>query len=152
PTPDRPERHQGVLDLSPRGTPERRRAPDLPPFFFAWGGLALAKRPAERLPQALNPRGSRPMQGPTKTAPLAEIKSKIGQEIGESEWFTIDQKRIDAFAEVTDDHQFIHVNPDMAKFTPWGTTIAHGYLTLSLTAAMGYQAMPAVEGARMGMN
>jgi acyl dehydratase len=92
------------------------------------------------------------MDGPVKTSSLADLKARIGEEVGVSDWFVIDQKRIDAFADITDDHQFIHVNPEMAKMTPWGQTIAHGFLTLSLTAAMGYQGMPAVEGARMGMN
>jgi acyl dehydratase len=60
--------------------------------------------------------------------------------------------KIDAFAEVTGDHQFIHVNPELAAQTPFGTTIAHGYLTLSLLSVMAYQAMPGIKGTRMGVN
>ena len=69
-----------------------------------------------------------------------------------SDWTLVDQARIDAFAEVTGDHQFIHVDPVRAAQTPFGTTIAHGYLTLSLCSAFAYSAMPGVEGVRMGVN
>lgn len=58
--------------------------------------------------------------------------SSVGQEEGVGEWFTVDQARINQFADVTMDHQFIHVDPEAAKATPFGTTIAHGFLTLSL--------------------
>jgi acyl dehydratase len=58
--------------------------------------------------------------------------SALGQEEGVGEWFTVDQSRINQFADVTQDHQFIHVDPEAAKTTPFGTTIAHGFLTLSL--------------------
>jgi acyl dehydratase len=60
------------------------------------------------------------------------IKAEEGQEAGVGEWFEIDQERIDQFADVTLDHQFIHVNPERAKDTPFGSTIAHGFLTLSM--------------------
>ena len=64
---------------------------------------------------------------------LEELKSRVGQEIGVSSWMTIDQERIDRFAEVTADRQFIHVDPERAAAeTPFGGTIAHGFLTLSL--------------------
>jgi acyl dehydratase len=63
---------------------------------------------------------------------VAELKELVGQEIAVGEWFTIDQARVDAFAELTGDHQYIHVDPERAKQTPYGGTIAHGYLTLSL--------------------
>ena len=69
-----------------------------------------------------------------------------------SDWMVVDQAKINAFAECTGDHQFIHVNPDMAKQTPFGTTIAHGYLTLSLLSVMAYGAMPGIEGTKMGVN
>ena len=62
----------------------------------------------------------------------ADLKSLIGQPLGHSDWFTIDQHRIDAFADATNDHQWIHTNPEQAKHGPYGTTIAHGYLTLAL--------------------
>jgi len=67
---------------------------------------------------------------------LADVAAKVGQDIGTSEWITVDQARIDAFAETTEDDQFIHVNPEMAKMTPFGGTIAHGFLTLSLMSKM----------------
>ena len=59
-----------------------------------------------------------------------EIATKVGQQIGTSEWAEMSQDRINKFADATGDHQFIHVNPEMAKMTPFGTTIAHGFLTL----------------------
>ncbi|MGI4878442.1 MAG: MaoC/PaaZ C-terminal domain-containing protein, partial [Janthinobacterium lividum] len=62
--------------------------------------------------------------------PLAEYRSKVGTEVGVSDWILVDQARIDAFAEATGDHQFIHVDPVAAAKTPFGTTIAHGFLTL----------------------
>lgn len=84
--------------------------------------------------------------------PLDEYRALIGQEVGVSDWVLVDQAKIDAFAEVTGDHQFIHVNPELAKQTPFGTTIAHGYLTLSLLSVMAYGAMPGIKGTRMGVN
>ena len=81
-----------------------------------------------------------------------DYRAQVGHELGVSDWITIDQARIDAFAECTGDHQFIHVDPEKAKATPFGTTIAHGYLTLSLLSAMAYGAMPGVEGTKMGVN
>lgn len=84
--------------------------------------------------------------------PLEDYRAKVGTEVGVSDWVLVDQGRIDAFAEVTGDHQFIHVDPVRAAQTPFGTTIAHGYLTLSLCSAFAYGAMPGVEGTRMGVN
>lgn len=83
-----------------------------------------------------------------------DLPSYIGQELGASEWFQIDQARINAFADATLDHQFIHVNPEMAKQTPLGSTIAHGYLTVALLPHLqstidGF-VMP--KGLKMGMN
>ena len=68
--------------------------------------------------------------------PANELEKYIGQETGVSNWIEITQERINQFAEATNDHQFIHVDEEMAKATPWGTTIAHGYLTLSLVSFM----------------
>ena len=84
----------------------------------------------------------------------AELKDHVGQELGVSEWFRIDQDRINAFADATLDHQFIHVDPEKAKATPFGGTIAHGYLTISLLPYLqstieGF-IMP--KGTKMGMN
>ena len=82
----------------------------------------------------------------------SELQSLIGTEVGVSSWIEIDQARIDAFAEVTNDHQFIHVNPELAKQTSFGTTIAHGFLTLSLASGMSYEAVAPLEGVVMGVN
>mgnify|MGYP000704341933 CR=1 FL=1 len=71
-----------------------------------------------------------------KIVTLAEAQHLVGQDLGVSEWTLIDQKMIDAFADVTGDRQFIHVDPDLAMQTPFGGTIAHGFLTLSLIASM----------------
>lgn len=81
-----------------------------------------------------------------------QLKDRIGQETGLSRWFTIDQARIDAFAEITEDQQYIHVDPERARQSPFGGTIAHGFLTLSLASAMSYDAVPRLEGVVMGVN
>ncbi len=86
------------------------------------------------------------------TMPLDDYRAQVGTEVGVSDWILVDQAKIDAFAEVTGDHQFIHVDPVAAAKTPFGTTIAHGYLTLSLLSLMAYGALPNVKGARMGVN
>lgn len=82
----------------------------------------------------------------------AELPSLIGTEIGVSRWFVVDQAKIDAFADTTEDWQFIHVNPELAKQTPFGGTIAHGFLTLSLASAMSYDAVKPLDGVVMGVN
>jgi acyl dehydratase len=92
------------------------------------------------------------MQGPIRSMTLDELKAYTGKEIGVSEWFTLDQQRINQFADVTEDHMFLHVNPEAAKATPFGGTIAHGLLTLSMVPVMAYQAMPGVSGTKMGVN
>jgi acyl dehydratase len=86
------------------------------------------------------------------TLSLDALREKVGETVGTSDWIEVDQGRIDRFADTTGDHQFIHVNPEMAKHTPFGTTIAHGFLSLSLLAPMGYTAMPLIEGVKMGVN
>jgi acyl dehydratase len=83
---------------------------------------------------------------------IAELGQRVGQEIGLSRWFLIDQKRIDAFADATEDWQFIHVDPEAAKATPFGAAIAHGFLTLSMLSAIAYDALPKVSGLAMGVN
>lgn len=83
---------------------------------------------------------------------LDEYRLRIGQEIGVSRWMTIDQSRINAFADVTEDHQFIHTDPVAAAKTGFGGTIAHGYLTLSLLSAMAADAMPPITGTAMSVN
>ena len=82
----------------------------------------------------------------------SELASLIGQEVGVSKWFEIDQARINAFADTTEDWQFIHVDPEAAKQTPFGGTIAHGFLTLSLASAMSYDAVKPLDGVVMGVN
>lgn len=72
---------------------------------------------------------------------LQDMQAMTGQVIGTSDWIEIGQDRINAFADCTEDHQFIHVNPDMAKMTPLGGTIAHGFLTLSMLSRLGAMAI-----------
>lgn len=92
------------------------------------------------------------MQGPVRSLTLDEIRAFIGEEIGVSEWFELDQDRINRFADLTEDHMFLHVNPEAASETPFGGTIAHGLFTLSMMPVMAYQAMPGVSGSKMGVN
>ena len=87
-----------------------------------------------------------------ETLTLAEFEALVGKEYGLSRWYEMDQKRIDAFADITEDWQFIHVDADAAKQTPFGGTIAHGFLTLSLLSAMVYEAGPRLKGIAMGVN
>ncbi|MDA9549853.1 MULTISPECIES: MaoC family dehydratase [unclassified Bradyrhizobium] len=84
---------------------------------------------------------------------LEAYQAMVGKEIGVSSWHLIDQPRIDAYADVIEDHQFIHVDPDRAKKeTAFGTTIAHGFLTMSLLSIMSYEVMPVIAGTTMGVN
>jgi acyl dehydratase len=82
-----------------------------------------------------------------------ELIGKVGQETGVSEWMTVDQEMINKFADATGDHQFIHVDPEAAKMTPFGGTIAHGFLTLSLMPVLSAKAdLPRLDGIKMGVN
>lgn len=81
-----------------------------------------------------------------------ELLAMAAKDLGYSEWLDIDQDRIDAFAEVTNDHNFIHVDPDAAAQTPFGSTIAHGFLTLSLVISMFYEVAVYPENMVMGIN
>lgn len=83
---------------------------------------------------------------------LVSLQSRIGEEVGVSDWWEITQERVDAFAEATGDHQFIHVNPELAAQTPFGGTIAHGFLTLSLTVAMAAGIEMGFGNTVMGVN
>ena len=85
-------------------------------------------------------------------ATIEEITALIGQEAGVSSWVVVDQDRIDRFAAATGDDQFIHVDPERAKATPYGGTVAHGLLTLSLVPAMAYEALPSPQPVRMAVN
>jgi acyl dehydratase len=85
-------------------------------------------------------------------ASIEEIQERVGSEVGVSDWILIDQAAIDTFAQVTDDHQFIHVDPQAAAKTPFGGTVAHGFLTLSLLSRMAADAMLRPEEVKMGVN
>jgi acyl dehydratase len=85
-------------------------------------------------------------------ANLDDIRAFVGKEVGVSSWILVDQARIDAFADATEDRQFIHVDPDAAAQTPFGGTIAHGFLSLSLLSRMGAEAMLLPEGLNMALN
>jgi acyl dehydratase len=85
-------------------------------------------------------------------ASIEEIKWRVGQEVGVSDWILVDQARIDSFAEITEDPQFIHIDPEAAARTPFGGTIAHGFLTLSLLSRMAAEAMLRPAEIKMGVN
>jgi acyl dehydratase len=85
-------------------------------------------------------------------ASLDEIRTRTGTEVGVSSWLVVDQARIDAFAEATEDRQFIHIDPEAAAQTPFGGTIAHGFLSLSLLSRMAADAMLIPEGVKMAVN
>ena len=84
---------------------------------------------------------------------LEAYQAMIGKEVGVSSWHLVDQNRINVYADVIEDHQFIHVDPDRAKReTAFGNTVAHGFLTMSLMSIMSYEVMPVIEGTTMGVN
>ena len=84
---------------------------------------------------------------------LEAYQALVGKEVGVSSWHLIDQPRINSFADVIEDQQFIHVDPERAKKeTAFGTTIAHGFLTMSLLSIMSYEVMPVIQGTTMGVN
>jgi acyl dehydratase len=92
------------------------------------------------------------MEGPIKKLAWERFGERVGADFGASSWITITQPMVDAFADVTDDHYFLHVDPQRAAIPPFSGTIAHGFLTLSLLAPMAYQVCPYVEGARYPLN
>ena len=82
-----------------------------------------------------------------------DLQAKVGQNIGVSDWFEVSQERINKFAEATGDFQFIHIDEEKAKLTPFGGTIAHGFLTLSLIPMLGASTDgPRIAGVKMGVN
>ena len=87
-----------------------------------------------------------------KTVKAADLQATVGTDLGVSDWITIEQDRVNQFADVTEDHQFIHVNPEAAKMTPFGGPIAHGFLTLSLLSKFSEQGGMMIEGVKMGVN
>jgi acyl dehydratase len=82
---------------------------------------------------------------------LAELQGRVGQELASSDWLRIEQSRIDAFALATEDHQWIHVDPTRAAAGPFGATVAHGFLTLSLLPRL-FEAAFVIDDVRMGIN
>ena len=82
-----------------------------------------------------------------------DLQARVGEHLGTSEWVLVDQDMIDKFADATGDHQFIHIDEEKAKLTPFGGTIAHGFLTLSLILMLGARTDgPKIEGVKMGVN
>ena len=88
----------------------------------------------------------------TITVSLNEFASSAGRELEPSDWLLIDQERVNQFATATNDHQFIHTDPDRAAQSPFGGTIAHGFLTLSLLSYLNAQNLVVPEGLVMGIN
>jgi acyl dehydratase len=88
-----------------------------------------------------------------ETISLEKLQASVGTEVGVSPWRVVSQTIIDKFADATDDHQFIHVDPERAaRETAFGGTIAHGFLLLSLLSAMTFETLPEIEGQSMGIN
>ena len=83
---------------------------------------------------------------------MSSLRDVVGVELGPTDWLEVSQQRIDTFAQATDDHQWIHVDPARAAEGPFGTTIAHGYLTLSLCAPLLSQALAGLTDSSMGIN
>jgi acyl dehydratase len=92
------------------------------------------------------------MEGPVHTMDKQALAARVGTEIGVSDWVRIDQATIAAFADLTGDHMFIHVDAQRSREGPFGTTIAHGFLTLSMLSQMAYQVCPRIAGAKYGVN
>ena len=86
------------------------------------------------------------------TLSVDQLNDYIGEEVGISEWLLVDQERINQFADATGDHQYIHVDSERAAQTPFGTTIAHGFLTMSLMVLMGYEGSTKLKNSVMGIN
>jgi acyl dehydratase len=84
---------------------------------------------------------------------LEAYQNLVGHEVGVSSWHLVDQDRINLYADVIEDHQFIHVDPERARReTSFGATVAHGFLTMSLLSIMSYEVMPVIQGTTMGVN
>ena len=91
-------------------------------------------------------------ESPGLTTDIAGMQQLAGRHAGYTEWELMEQSRVNLFADATDDHQYIHVDPEKARATVFGGTVAHGFLTLSLLSAMAYSALPRIEGAAHGVN
>ena len=83
---------------------------------------------------------------------IAGLREHAGTHVGYTEWQEVTQEQVNQFADATDDHQFIHVDPERAKQTPFGGTIAHGFLVLSMLSKMAYEAAPQIEGLQVVVN
>jgi|TARA_R110000850_G_scaffold81506_8_gene175084 acyl dehydratase len=92
------------------------------------------------------------MENAMTAVPVSELTSYIGKDLGHSEWMTIDQERVNQFADCTEDHQFIHIDEEKAKQTPFGGTIAHGFLSLSLLPKLSAGLLIRPEGLKMAVN
>jgi acyl dehydratase len=115
---------------------------------------AVGERPAETLASP-KVKAMKPEAEATRARLIAieDYRKLLNGDVLTSNWLTVDQSMIDTFADATRDHQFIHVDPVRARAeTPFGGTIAHGFLTLSLLSTLAFDVMPGVEGARMGVN
>jgi acyl dehydratase len=91
-------------------------------------------------------------QQDSEAVTLEALRAREGEEVGVSSWVPVTQADIDAFADLTHDHQYIHVDPERAAASPFGTTVAHGFLTLSLLSRFAYEARPRLKGTRMSVN
>jgi acyl dehydratase len=87
-----------------------------------------------------------------KPISLEELRNYVGKKVGVSQWFPITQERVTAFAELTEDRQWIHVNPELARKGPYGTTVAHGFMVISLLSYFGYQNDVFPAGVKMALN
>lgn len=87
-----------------------------------------------------------------RTVTKDDLRAMVGKQLGVSDWFLVDQRRVDAFADVTEDHQFIHVDPERARQTTFGGTIAHGLLTLSLIVPLCIDFVPEIAGRQLVVN
>ena len=92
------------------------------------------------------------MEDYVRTMTADEIAARVGQEIGVSDWFTLSQAKVDTFADLTEDWNFVHVDPVRARATPFGGTIAHGFLTLGILPWMAYQVCPRIDSAKVNLN
>ncbi|HEY8519913.1 MAG TPA: MaoC family dehydratase [Gammaproteobacteria bacterium] len=92
------------------------------------------------------------MDSPRPEIAREALMQRIGEPLGTSDWFLVDQERVNAFADATLDHQFIHVDPERARATPFGGTIAHGLLTLSLIVPLCIDFVPRIAGTRLLLN
>ena len=92
------------------------------------------------------------MKGPVQSVELEELQAMVGKELGASKWVVVSQDAIDRFADATDDHYPLHVDPVAAAQTIWGRTIAHGFFALSRVASFAYEVVPQIRGSHSTLN